>query len=230
MHLANKNIILYFCTALFCHVALLSVFYYSSYKDVAGIQQTNIILTHFYQSHDNHPKNPVILSIAKVETLFKTTQTHVEQGLMTQQSRRIFSGWQPSGEDPSHLLKQQHSFKKDLLNNTHNSYTQQAQDDSFNAAWYQGHSRLLAVLHTAIQENQIYPLQALMAHQSGTTVIDFTLLPNGILIHSTIGKSSGYPALDQAALEAVQAISPFKALTISIKQHFNVAVSFAFEH
>ena len=90
-----------------------------------------------------------------------------------------------------------------------------------------GHLKLLAALHNAIQQKQLYPADAIFMHHSGTTVVQFSLLPSGKIMDSNILKSSGYQRLDTAALNAVTAISPFNALPTRIKQHFNIAVSFA---
>lgn len=94
---------------------------------------------------------------------------------------------------------------------------------------HHGNSTLLAALHRTIEQHQTYPFNAIMAQQSGTAVVDFTLLPDGTIMNSTLHQSSGYAELDQAALTAVQAISPFKAIAIHTQQNFDVAVSFSLQ-
>lgn len=90
-----------------------------------------------------------------------------------------------------------------------------------------GHSQLLTALHNAIQAKQLYPSTALFMQQSGTAIVHFRLLPNGTIQNSRILKSSGYKILDNAALNAVAAISPFHTPPTTKPQTFKVAVSFA---
>lgn len=48
----------------------------------------------------------------------------------------------------------------------------------------------------------VYPAEAQRAHQQGTATVRVYLAPNGTPEKSVLEKSSGYPALDQAALNA----------------------------
>ncbi len=198
MNLVNKNLSLYFCAALFCHVVLLSAVYNWSGKNSAGTQQATSI-------------NAVILSMPSIMTAPKITHTNFENRILMQQARRISSSKLPISKNP--------------LENEHLNYARYAQDEDTKKQ--HGYSKLLALLHTNIQEHQTYPLQAIMSQQSGTAIVNFTLLPNGNIVHSILHQSSGYTELDQAALDAVQAISPFKAIAVSAQQNFDVAVSFA---
>ncbi|GAB6034706.1 energy transducer TonB [Galenea microaerophila] len=56
----------------------------------------------------------------------------------------------------------------------------------------------------AYYAQQNYPYRARRRHQQGTVRLRFTLHPNGHITHIEIQTSSGYQALDQAALEVVQ--------------------------
>jgi len=59
-----------------------------------------------------------------------------------------------------------------------------------------------AAIKRALQAhaNEIYPQAAQMAHESGEPMLTFTYL-NGVVTDITLARSSGFPLLDQAALE-----------------------------
>jgi len=65
------------------------------------------------------------------------------------------------------------------------------------------------LLHTAINNNKHYPLSALRLNKEGTVKLTFNLLKNGNINELKVINSSGYHALDNAALKAVKTIQPF---------------------
>jgi periplasmic protein TonB len=62
-----------------------------------------------------------------------------------------------------------------------------------------------AALKRAVQAvvDQVYPAAAKMANESGAPEITFTYL-NGVVTNISLARSSGYPLLDKAALEAAR--------------------------
>jgi TonB family protein len=70
-------------------------------------------------------------------------------------------------------------------------------------------STLLALLHTAIQQHQHYPLSARQMGRHGRATVKFVLLTDGSVNAVRIEKSSGTVSLDQAALAAVHEAAPF---------------------
>ena len=74
------------------------------------------------------------------------------------------------------------------------------------------HARLLELtdrLHRAIEREKRYPLSARRLGREGTASVAFQLRPDGAIDAIQVAASSGEPALDRAALRAVQGISPF---------------------
>ena len=65
------------------------------------------------------------------------------------------------------------------------------------------------LLHSEINKNKRYPLSALRLNREGTVQISFQLLKSGYINTLKISNSSGYNALDIAALNAVKNIQPF---------------------
>ncbi len=203
MQLIKNNLSLYFCTALFFHIALISAIYNWSDKNSAGTQQATSVTTYFSLSPAPSPmgngRGEEKTSEASLNPILNTTnkQKYQQNGYTLPLPSPISHGRGGRGEGSQHTPE------------------------------HHGYSKLLALLHTNIQEKQIYPLEAIMSQQSGTAIVDFTLLPNGNIVNSTLHESSGYSDLDQAALAAVQAISPFKAIAVNARQNFDVAVSFS---
>lgn len=185
---------LYFCTALFCHVAVFSSLYHWSHKQSAGATHARSIATYFVRIEQPSSGDP------------------------SQEAQDDSSSWKPTSGSPSQEAQDDKHLQDD----------KRSQDDRRDpAAKHQGCSTLLATLHRSIEQHQIYPSTALRSQQSGTAIVDFSLSPDGKIQECSLRKSSGYPDLDQAALQAVQAISPFKAITIHTQQEFEVAVSFS---
>ncbi|TAK73953.1 MAG: energy transducer TonB [Gammaproteobacteria bacterium] len=90
------------------------------------------------------------------------------------------------------------------------------------------HNQLLILLHTAIAAKQNYPESALELQQSGTVRIQFLLYPDGHIENLTLLHPSGIASLDQAALNAVQAITPAKEAGRYLQnaEYFSVDVVF----
>ena len=87
---------------------------------------------------------------------------------------------------------------------------------------------LLALLHSAIQKEQHYPLNAIETERQGTSTVKFFLFPNGKITNLQIVKSSGVESLDLAALAAVQHAVPFQEVDTYLQsaQEFSIDVVF----
>lgn len=87
---------------------------------------------------------------------------------------------------------------------------------------------LMILLHNLISRQQHYPKAALLLGQQGDIEVGFTLRENGQIKNIRILHSSNHPLLDNAALRAVQGISPVlnavaylhKEKQISVWVHF----------
>jgi TonB family protein len=79
------------------------------------------------------------------------------------------------------------------------------------------HRILLKMLHDHIAEQEVYPASALELNQSGAVTIHFVLEPNGLIHDIILTKSSGFAAIDSAALNAVESISPLKNVSDYLK-------------
>jgi protein TonB len=66
-------------------------------------------------------------------------------------------------------------------------------------------------LLTHLNRKKSYPREAQRARQEGSVIMRFTIDSAGRLISSSIAQSSGFPALDEAAVALVQKASPYPA-------------------
>ncbi|HTQ71254.1 MAG TPA: TonB family protein [Acidocella sp.] len=86
-----------------------------------------------------------------------------------------------------------------------------------------------AAIKSALQAhaNQVYPRSAQLAHETGEPVLTFTYL-NGAVTGITLTRSSGFPLLDEAALEdaRIAAYPPPPAGFQGRTYHITVAVTF----
>ena len=60
-----------------------------------------------------------------------------------------------------------------------------------------------------IEVGRRYPPQSVRYGEEGSALIQFRILPDGRLKNIEVSRSSGYPRLDQGALEAVARVSPY---------------------
>lgn len=85
-------------------------------------------------------------------------------------------------------------------------------------------------LSNSIQANIIYPIDAYQARIEGKVFLSFSLQKSGQLVGVKLINSSGYKALDNAAIDAVQLASPFESFPEDIKKEgLNVSVDFLFK-
>jgi periplasmic protein TonB len=87
---------------------------------------------------------------------------------------------------------------------------------------------LITKLYHAIDAHKSYPSRAKMLSQSGTTLVNMTLLPSGEIQAVNLAHSSGYTDLDHAALEAVKASSPIQSIKTLLPKttRFTVPIRF----
>ncbi|AEA34034.1 energy transducer TonB [Hippea maritima] len=70
----------------------------------------------------------------------------------------------------------------------------------------------MAKLKNKIQDVWVYPQQAIQTGQQGALLILFSIGKDGRLVRLKLIRSSGYPILDNAALQAIKDASPFAPL------------------
>lgn len=69
---------------------------------------------------------------------------------------------------------------------------------------------LMDALRTKLERAKVYPRSAKSVHAQGRVVVHVSIHGDGHLVNPVIEESSGYPILDQAALDAVRTASPLK--------------------
>jgi periplasmic protein TonB len=87
---------------------------------------------------------------------------------------------------------------------------------------------MLELLHNEISDHKRYPYLARRQHREGTARVGFVLQPDGRIDNTALLESSRSPALDHAALSAVEEISPFEPASeyLTQAQTFSVDVVF----
>lgn len=86
----------------------------------------------------------------------------------------------------------------------------------------------LKILHAAIAAKEIYPESALLFHQQGTVTLGMLIDPIGNISHLTVLQSSGFQAIDRAALQAAASVTSLPAASQFLKrpQFFSIDVIF----
>ncbi len=87
----------------------------------------------------------------------------------------------------------------------------------------------MILLHNLISQQQHYPNAALLLGQHGDIEVGFTLFPNGRVQEVRVLHSSKHQLLDNAALRAVQAISPVSNAHEYIHEEKSMSVWVRFE-
>jgi protein TonB len=89
-------------------------------------------------------------------------------------------------------------------------------------------TRFLSLLHQAIDSRKHYPVLARRQQREGTVRLQFVMRPDGVVSDIAVVESSRFELLDNAAKQAVAAISPFvlAANYISESRSFDVNIEF----
>ena len=122
-----------------------------------------------------------------------------------------------------HALTTPHRLNQALSRTFHTTPTQPTANTNQHLA-----SPLLTLLHTAIAQQQHYPASAQELEQTGRVTLSFTLFPDGSINQLTITRSSGISSLDNAALAAINAATPFQRVDRYLKaaQQYQLDVVF----
>ncbi|OZG73161.1 hypothetical protein BTA51_11760 [Hahella sp. CCB-MM4] len=88
----------------------------------------------------------------------------------------------------------------------------------------------LAALHRALQDAMQYPRRAKRRRQEGVALVEFTVYREGRLEGIQLRESSGFPILDEAALNTVRSIKQFKPIPEKLaKNMLTLAIPIRFE-
>jgi TonB family protein len=106
-----------------------------------------------------------------------------------------------------------------------NSNRTAAPDARIDAA---NHDVFVQLLHAAIDKNKRYPRLARRQRRQGVATVLFRLHPHGAVDRLEVHDSSGFAALDAAALRAVAAVAPFAPASkfLTREAHFRIGVEF----
>ena len=78
-------------------------------------------------------------------------------------------------------------------------------------------SRYIARVRTRIERRKYYPASSRRMKEEGTVTVSFQLTPTGNLVTLSVDSSSGFPDLDDAALDAVRNASPYPPFPDALK-------------
>ncbi|WP_020407132.1 energy transducer TonB [Hahella ganghwensis] len=88
----------------------------------------------------------------------------------------------------------------------------------------------LAALHRALQKAMQYPRRAKRRRQEGVALVEFTVYREGKLEGIQLRESSGFPILDEAALDTVRSIKKFKPIPDQLaKNMLTLAIPIRFQ-
>lgn len=90
------------------------------------------------------------------------------------------------------------------------------------------HEQFVSLLHQAIDKHKRYPYQAKRQRREGLVKLQFVVHPDGQVTNVSVVESSRFDALDNAARDAVNAISPFQLAENYINEQKIYDVDIAF--
>ncbi|MCW8956676.1 MAG: energy transducer TonB [Gammaproteobacteria bacterium] len=92
----------------------------------------------------------------------------------------------------------------------------------------ENHDLLMQLVYQAINKYKAYPYMARRLGQQGKVTLKFVMHPDGLVTDVVVIGSSQYSVLDNAARQAVSAISPFAMAAdyLSYEKVFDIAVDF----
>jgi TonB family protein len=90
------------------------------------------------------------------------------------------------------------------------------------------HQQFASLLHQAIDKHKRYPYQAKRQHRAGLVKLQFVVHPDGQVTDVSVVESSRFDVLDEAARDAVNAISPFQLAEnyINEQKSYDVDIDF----
>ena len=152
----------------------------------------------------NVDRLPWLSKVPILGELFKSTAFRDKRTELVISLTPKLIGLSARPEDVSGEMEQQESF---LGAETHVAAKEQAP-----FAFY------ASLIEDIISRNLVYPDEAREAQQEGVVEVDLRLSADGQLQEAQIRQSSGFNALDQAALSAVEDISPYPSFPPQITQ------------
>lgn len=90
-------------------------------------------------------------------------------------------------------------------------------------------NKLVLYLYQVISEHKRYPAISRQLDQQGVVQVAFTLLPSGQISDLHVAHSSGYPKLDQAALDTLRASAPFRQVSKYLHQAQQFVLPIAYQ-
>ncbi len=180
---------------------------------IIGIQNAPSIKTYLYQEAQTKAA-PLAQHLMQQAEKITSSNKHAIA------IKKVISQQKPEAQTEKQQAKKQVKTLQALKPATQNAASEKSKGAPTNT--------LLALLHTAIQKQQHYPLSAQQMEREGRVSVQFILLEDGRIKGLHMVKSSGTASLDEAALQAVQAASPFAHINqyLSKAQEFSIDVVF----
>lgn len=203
MKINANNTLIYYVISVMSHVmlilAMILVLDFSSETVMIGNQAEKLVQSYLYKA------DPTQATTVKSAASNKTIVNH-----------------------PVVSLKKKSDPSSDALKKMEASKTASQPPAASNSSKGAQVDELLAVLHTAIQQKQNYPENALQMERQGRATMKFTLFPDGSIKGLHVAKSSGTESLDLAALAAVRDAAPFSRIDqyLSESKEFSIDVVF----
>lgn len=200
--LQNKPFITGLGVALLLHVTLFMLAVPKQIKSITTPTETKALAIELSKSvfYPNTAKEKSSSLVPQLKTSLPLTDTHKRSVVPQKQLT------QPAKNASQNALSTQHKAKITSEN----------------------YQKLLKELHESIQHRQVYPSFAKRMGYKGITRIRFFLHPDGLVSKPRTITTSGYQQLDQAALDTIIDLSPFKPAQtyITTAQQFTIDIHF----
>lgn len=173
---------------------------------------------------DNHEPIRVPLTLpGSVTVRIAATETGANKQVRAKRARQDYM------DSDQSVVASQRDVKQDNTNDRRAGSLSRQPAGDYSGEKETSLSELQRLLLVKIDQHKQYPVNAIRLRQEGSARIGFRLRKSGHIEKLAIMRSSGYRALDQAALSAISEIQPFEPASRFIREVASLQIEIVFQ-